>query len=394
MHGTLESEYKVEVRTLGEIASFADALHDLAGRALEPNVFYEPAFAAAAAPVFGRDVIAGLIWRRGRPTRLAGFFPARVVRRRYGLKIPMLVGWTHPFAPLGAPLVDRDCGPAVVRAWFDHVATEPGLPELLLYPFLPAAGPLARAFDVAVASRMARSADFNAHQRALLAPAADREHYLDHAIAHKKRKELRRQRKRLALHGSVSCDLAAGPAAVAAALIDFFALEARGWKGRAKTAALCDEAIHRFVEHAVCDLAAEGKARVSRLMIGTHAAAAIVTLQSGDTAWCWKIAYDESLASASPGVQVLLDVTQGMLDDPRIARADSCATPDHPMIDHVWRERLELSDRLIHVGPCSRFGFRLVCGAEHVRRMAITAAKRLRDRYRQPRSGARSIRPS
>ena len=35
-------------------------------------------------------------------------FPARVERRRYGLNVPVLVGWTHPFAPLGVPLVEHE----------------------------------------------------------------------------------------------------------------------------------------------------------------------------------------------------------------------------------------------------------------------------------------------
>ena len=39
-----------------------------------------------------------------------------------------------------------------------------------------------------------------------------------------------------------------------------------------------------------------------------------MTLRSGDTAWCWKIAYDEAFGRFSPGVQLLLDVTQGLLD--------------------------------------------------------------------------------
>ena len=76
--------------------------------ALEPNVFYEPAFARAAAPVFGRDAGAGLVWSRTMPPRLLGFFPARIERRRYGVPLPVLTGWTHPFAPLGTPLVDRE----------------------------------------------------------------------------------------------------------------------------------------------------------------------------------------------------------------------------------------------------------------------------------------------
>jgi len=68
-----------------------------------------------------------------------------------------------------------------------------------------------------------------------------------------------------------------------------------------------------------------------------------------------KIAYDENYARFSPGVQILLDVTQALLDDASLARADSCATADHPMIDRVWRERLPLADRLLCVsGPLDR----------------------------------------
>src|SRR5258706_16381132 len=98
---------------------------------------------------------------------------------------------------------------------------------------------------------------------------------------------------------------------------------------------------------AVTALAGEGKAQVARLCVDAHPIAAMVTLRSGSTAWCWKVAYDESRARFSPGGQILLDVTQTQLDDPTIARADSCATADHPMIDHVWRERLPLGDRLL-----------------------------------------------
>ena len=41
-----------------------DEWRDLARRALEPNVFYDPAFALAAAPVFGADAGAVLVWSK------------------------------------------------------------------------------------------------------------------------------------------------------------------------------------------------------------------------------------------------------------------------------------------------------------------------------------------
>jgi DNA-binding transcriptional LysR family regulator len=108
-----------------------------------------------------------------------------------------------------------------------------------------------------------------------------------------------------------------------------------------------------------------------------------VTLRSGDAAWCWKIAYDETFSRASPGVQLLLDVTDDLLADASVARADSCATADHPMIDHIWRERLALSDRLMCVAKCDPTLFGHLCRLESLRRSALSAVKRLRNLLRR-----------
>ena len=59
------------------------------------------------------------------------------------------------------------------------------------------------------------------------------------------------------------------------------------------------------------------------------------------------------------------------------------------MIDHIWRERLALCDRLIAVKR-SALPFALVCRIETLRRAALAAAKSLRDRLRGERSKAAS----
>ncbi|MEA2990618.1 MAG: hypothetical protein QOG83_3329 [Alphaproteobacteria bacterium] len=379
MHGTIESIFHVEWRPLADLTPMAADWRALAARALAPNVFYEPAFALAAAPVFGRDAGAGLVWSRSSPARLLGFFPARIERRRYGVAGSVLVGWTHSFAPLGTPLVDRDAGVAVIDAWLEHVASHPELPSLMLMPWFPADGPLAQAFDSARARRGGRQATFARHERALLAPAGRSEGYVEGALGHKKVKELRRQRRRLGDDGVVIMSIADEPAALAAALGDFLALEAGGWKGRAGTAARSNPGIRTFLETAVPHLAGEGKARIARLFLDARAIAAMIVLRSGDTAWCWKIAHDERFARSSPGVQLLLYVTEALLAEQDIARADSCAAPDHPMIDHVWRERLPLADRLVQVGAGGAVAFAFACALETMRRRAITVAKSLRD---------------
>jgi CelD/BcsL family acetyltransferase involved in cellulose biosynthesis len=383
VHGTIDSLFRVEWRPLAELGAVETDWRELAARALEPNVFYEPSFALAVAPVFGRHAGAGLVWSRATPPRLVGFFPARIERRRYGILLPVLVGWTHPFATLGTPLLDRETSEDAIAAWLDHVAGDPQLPDVMLLPYFPMEGALAQTLDKVVARRGGQSAPFAHHRRALLAPAGGRAAYLDLAVGHKKRKELRRQRKRLGDDGSVTSDDTSDPTEVPRAMGDFLALEAGGWKGRAGTAARDDVRIAAFMLTAVTALAAEGKARVARLCVDEHPIAALVTLRSGAVAWCWKIAYDEGHARYSPGVQILLDETQRLLDDPSIARADSCATADHPMIDHVWRERLALADLLLIVGPARSSRFALACRLETLRRATIGGVKSLRDILRR-----------
>jgi CelD/BcsL family acetyltransferase involved in cellulose biosynthesis len=383
VHGTIDSLYRVEWRPLAELAAIAADWRALAARAAEPNVFYEPAFALAAAPAFGAGVGAGLIWTRATAPRLVGLFPARIERRRHGVPLPVLIGWTHPYAPLGVPLVDRDLAEAAIEAWLEHVAHDPQLPDTLLLPYFPVEGALGRALDSVITRRGGGCADFARHARALLAPSGTRATYLDDAVGAKKRKELRRQRKRLAEGGDLTTAGTSDPFAIAAAVADFLALEAGGWKGRAGTAARNHVEIAGFMSAAVSALAAEGKAGITQLALDRRAIAAMITLRSGATAWTWKIAYDERYARFSPGVQILLDVTQALLDDPSIMRADSCATADHPMIDHVWRERLVLADRLLSVERGPSLGFSLACRFENTRRVAINAAKRLRDLLRR-----------
>ena len=158
-------------------------------------------------------------------------------------------------------------------------------------------------------------------------------------------------------------------------------LEASGWKGLAGTAAVDDPAVHEFMRGAVGNLAAEGHARIDRLLLNGRAIAAAMTLRSGDDAWFWKIAYNEGVARYSPGVQLVYDLTESLLADGSPARVDSCAAADHPMIDHVWRERLALCDRLIGL-KASALPFALACRIEALRRAAVATAKAVRDRIR------------
>jgi Acetyltransferase (GNAT) domain len=132
---------------------------------------------------------------------------------------------------------------------------------------------------------------------------------------------------------------------------------------------------------AVSALARQRKAQIVRLCIDANAVAALVLLRSGDMAWCWKIAHDEAYARFSPGVQVLLEATEQLLADEGISRVDSCATADHPMIDHIWRERLRVADCMFAIAPDGPRAFAAVRTAEAARRALITCIKKVRQRF-------------
>jgi CelD/BcsL family acetyltransferase involved in cellulose biosynthesis len=366
----------VEWRCLSELEPIADEWRELAARTLEPNVFYEPAFALEAAKIFGGDAGALLVWSGTSPRKLLGLFPGRVEPRRYGLKLPVLVGWTHAYAPLGTPLVEREAAEPVIAAWLAHLADDPELPGLVLLPFLPTDGPFATALDAIVRRAQMPVADFNTYQRAQLVPDGDRLFYVERTVGQHKHKELRRYVRRLGDIGALLFTTATEPETVAGAIEDFFKLETRGWKGKAGTAASLHDDIRNFVTTAVAGLAAEGKVAINRIFIDGSAIAVTITLRSADTAWFWKIVYDEKFAQHSPGVVLTFAVTEDLVEDTTLVRTDSCAAADHPMIGHIWRGRLTLCDRLIAVRPLTSFaGVRRL---EMLRNAALAAAKAAR----------------
>jgi hypothetical protein len=172
----------------------------------------------------------------------------------------------------------------------------------------------------------------------------------------------------------------AEPAGVAAAFDDFLALEASGWKGKAGTAVAYDDNVQGFIETALYALATERKVAINRLLLDGRPIAATITLRSGDNAWYWKTAYDERLARYAPGMLLTAALTEELTEDSAITRTDSAAAPDNTVLDHIWRERLMLCDRLIAVRPGAPFarGRRL----EKLRGVVLAAAKSIRARLR------------
>ena len=90
----------------------------------------------------------------------------------------------------------------------------------------------------------------------------------------------------------------------------------------------------------------------------------------------WKIAYDESLSPYSPGVQFILEYARHQLADDSVDATDSCAIPDHPMIDQLWRERIAIADFFVASDASSATAFGAAVEREALRRGVRAIAKR------------------
>jgi CelD/BcsL family acetyltransferase involved in cellulose biosynthesis len=355
------------------------AWSSLCSRAIEPNAFYSPEWALAVTRhVPGdHDIKVLLAWDSPAKQKLIGFLPVTSTWRALKLPLPMFVTW-HGYAPLATPLLDKDVAVEAAKGLL-QAARDAGA-QALLISVLADEGPAAEAFRIALAKDGRMPRVLHREDRALLDTTSNADTQLQDALGSKKRKELRRQRNRLADDGEVRFSISVSPQQTEAALAEFMKLETAGWKGKRGTALAAKEGLSRFIREAARKLGPQGKFEVATLTRGAETVAAGLVVRHGERAYFFKIAYDERLSKWSPGVQLTLDLTKHFCADETLRSVDSMATADHPMINHIWKGRLALSETLfpLRTGYAVRLFAFLISG----RRALREAARRIVHRYR------------
>lgn len=336
---------------LAPLAAINSSLwRELAGRAIEPNGYYLPewelAVNALAPGRGGASMLAA--WRDASPPRLIGLMPVVSLWRAYRIPLPALVS-AHPYGTLCTPPLDRDlAGDAVARLM--QQARQAGARALILRD-MSLDGAAMKAIADALRPDGLRPRVLQSGLRACLDATRDGDRLLHDALGARKLRELRRQRGRLAEHGAVAFDVARTRDDVSAALEVFLTLEASGWKGQRGTALIQRDGDASFIRRAAIALAAAGQCEIVTLRAGDTPVAAAIVLRHQHRAFYFKLGIDERFAKFSPGVQLTLDLTRHLCADPAITSADSTASPDHPMINPIWRGRLAIGDVLIPLRP-------------------------------------------
>jgi CelD/BcsL family acetyltransferase involved in cellulose biosynthesis len=345
----------------------------LASSASEPNPFYESWYLLPSLRMFdpGRRV---QILRFEVAGTLAGLLPIHRQRRYYGRPIPQLGTWVHPNCFLGAPLVQAGFEREFWNALLSWADARPGFALFLHLSHLPLVGALHAALGDALAAQRRNSALVHVEERALLRSDLSPEGYLEAALSGKKRKELRRQYARLSELGEVAVARREDSAGVAEWADAFLALEAAGWKGQAGSAMASHETTATLFRASLAGAAQSGRLERLALTLDGKPIAMLASFLTPPHAYSYKTCFDEAYARFSPGV-LLQRENLAMLERPDIIACDSCAAADHPMIDHIWRERRAIGRLSIAIGgPLRRAVFGRLAQAEKARRTPVGLA--------------------
>ena len=314
--------------------AFAAEWDDLAANASEPNAFMERWFVTAGAAHLPPHRDGRLLAIRG-GDQLIALLPL-ATQARYGrLPIAHVENWLHYHCFLGGPLLRRGHERAAWTEILTALDADPQSTGFLHLTGIVENGPAHRAL-LAAANRPCDTV--HRIERALLESELSPVAYYETTVRKKKRKEIKRLQSRLAELGSVTTTRLTDGEDLPGWVDTYLALEKSGWKGRAGSALACQPETAAFFRDALTGAFDAGKLELLRLDLDAKPLAMLVNFITAPGSFSFKTAFDEDYSRYSPGVLIQLE-NLNILDRDDIAWMDSCASPEHPMIDSLWGER-------------------------------------------------------
>lgn len=339
------------VDDLEELEALARPWNRLMAMAVHRNPFFDPDFLIPAIRHLGGNAVRVLVVDA--PVRNATSKDrvicalAPVVKRRiYGMPLRAFEVWEHDQCFDATPLIRQDCASQALDFLFQSLHETLGCQMLGLGPIM-ASGRFGDIFsdalwrsDVPVFSR-------DEFTRACFLPRNDADSYIMTEVSSKTRKGTLRLRRKLERQGPVVTQVLE---TVDPAWIDaFLELEAAGWKGQQGTALANTQGTAAFFREMTRRKLANGKARFTKVTFKSRPVSMLCDLLQGDSGAAFKTAFDESMAEWSPGLMAELDNIH-TLHDRGTRFLDSCAAPDHSMINRVWSDRVQFRRCVVATG--------------------------------------------
>ena len=363
----------IDVCSTSEIERLGPCWDDLAGRALEPNPFAERAFLIPALRHLSRRKLVVLcVWNGPDRARL----DAIAVLRASVVPFGVVDVWRGEQAPYAALLLDRESAAPAVEAISCWLARQwPGAVGLGIAD-VDVNGALAETLRMLAARRRLRLDLSSPRRRAALACGAGAN--FERPIAARRRKEWARLKRRLMERGRLDFEWSDNRRRSKA--FSRWKLRAGRARGGRRSTPI------RSAPHspARCSPVSprRGECR-SRVSLRRAADRGRRVLRSQSRAYYWKTAYDPAFVQFSPGLQLTLAMSPDLQADRRLTLADSCADPDHPMIDRIWTKRIDLADFVLQTTAHASAAFELAICARRAKALAGARVKGLVNRWRR-----------
>jgi hypothetical protein len=349
----------VVCESVADLALHLPAWEDLARHVSEPNPFYEPWFFLPGLRAFPPGPHPRFLMIYGEPEKvqptppapLIGFVPMTCRHLARFVPLCVLEMWTHPYNFLCTPLLRAGAEAEALDRLFDWFRRDRRGQALWRLEAVSGDGPFAHAMMDLSFRRQRPRFLVSGHARALIEPrAASGADYLENAMHNRRVKEIRRKERQLAQKGRLERRALAAGDDAARWIDDFLALEAAGWKGQGGTAFASDPAHAAFFREMALGAHAAGRLDMLGLYLDGRPIALKCNLSGGVGSFAFKIAFDESFASQSPGVLLEAFNIDRLHEQQSVRWMDSCAAPEHFMINRLWTERRLIQNLWVATG--------------------------------------------
>lgn len=288
---------------------------------------------------------------------LIGLFPISIQPSWRGLPISYVSLWKHPYQFLSTPLIDHHFYKDAIEAFLGWLIDEVRYPRLFECSQLSAEFCEDRQELPGVLNRLhLQKALYYERRPAFFIDNYDSFELFWAHCSRAFRKKYRQRYRRLGECGTVLIETLpplakAGSVEMLNSWIeDFLLVEESGWKGREGTAIRSHYKHSQFFVQALHELYKRDKLHFMRLRVNGITVAGKVTFTSGSRGFCFKIAYREEFSRFSPGLLLEVEFIREVLQSRQFSVVDSCATPNHPLFESIWKDSIGIASGVFYRG--------------------------------------------
>lgn len=340
--------YHIESIVFSEITTeLIDAWKILASKASDANPFYESWALVPALEYLDHNQIRLLcVWEDEQKSELVGLFPVERFRRFRAIPLSHIRLWKHDYCYLCSPLVDELKVESVLVELLNFLRENTQLPRVATLNWLPSSSRVGAVLMSHTDLRVRTSKNSFVERAGINLTEQTYDEYLK-SLNKRKRKEWARQWRRLSELGSIEVDVLTGESTIESfesALEEFLQLEHGGWKAQQGTSLLGSQHGAEYFRAMMSAGHTTSQTVLLRVTLDNRAVGMVAAVLSADkkNIYTMKIATDPDLGKFSLGSQVIIRLTQWLFEHQSLQYADSCAAEDHPMINWLWPDRLQL----------------------------------------------------